>query len=111
MNTEVNHGPLFCPAFEMGLIQRLFPTLEENEQRLFLKLRAATQLLTRGVNADLKKMDACTRALHEEFIHALETRWVAFQQQIRDAGSLQKLTRFQAFVFHNEFSKVRFKAR
>jgi hypothetical protein len=109
MKTEVKPGALFRPAFEMGLIQRIFPNLQENEQRLILKLRAATLLLTRGVNANLKKMDADILVAHEQFIRKLEIRWVALQKQIEHSGLLQKLTRIQSVVFQSEFAKVRFK--
>ncbi len=83
METELNQDTLFDPTFELSLIQLLFPSLNRNEQAMLLKLRAAAQLLTRGVNAHLDKMDANTLARHEHFIREREARWVALQQQIR----------------------------
>jgi hypothetical protein len=109
METELDQGALFDPASELRLIQLLFPNLNKNEQSLLLKLRATTQLLTRGVNANLEKMDANFLARHEHFIREHETRWVALQQQIRESGLLQKLMYFQAQVFESEFGKVTFK--
>lgn len=78
MKTEAS-AALFDPALELGLIQYLFPGLMESEQRLLLKLRAATQLLTRGVNADFERMDDDTRNDHERFIQEREIKWVGLQ--------------------------------
>lgn len=109
METDLDQGAIFDPAYELRLIQRLFPNLNNNEQTMLLRLRAAAQLLSRGVNADLDKMDADTLARHEHFLQEREARWVALQQQIRESGLLQKLMHFQTQVFESDFSKVTFK--
>ncbi len=110
MNSEVIRGSLFNPVSELDLIQLLFPQLPESGRNLFLKLRATTLLLTRGLNADLEDMDLDTRAHHDRFVHEREVRWVVLHKQVRDSGFLDGFSRVQKTVFHNDFSKVRFNA-
>lgn len=110
MNTEAIHSASFDPAFELEMIQLMFPQLEQDGRKLFLRLRAATLLLNRAIDADFSHTDAETRTQHDMFIREREARWMELLSEIRRSGLIDDFSSAQRELFHHDFSKVQFTA-
>jgi hypothetical protein len=104
----VNSVALFDGVSEKRLLLHLFPHLSEFERGQLCKFRAVTLLLTRGVNADVSRMDAELRRAHEGIIKKYEIIWVGFRRWIEESNLMGKCNSFQRRFLEGSHWQVKF---